>query len=520
MSSVRVHKPNGMLFFDFRHEGERCREYTMLPDSPANRKKLEKVLSRIESEIADGTFIYANYFPNSKALKRIAKANALVPVAVPGPVASNGVVATDGVIDVREDELKRIEPTFKEFANTWFNERSIEWRRSHIKSLLSTMNGHLIPYFGEKVVSRIPKSEVLEFRATLAKVKGRKNKEGLSHKRINEIMGLLRQIMEEAADRFEFTTPCAKIKKLHEPKVDIFPFNLEQVQGIIYTVRVDYKNYFVTRFFSGMRTGEIHGLKWEYVDFDHRIIKVRETFVLGEDEYTKTDGSQRDIQMSQPVYEALKDQFNVTGNRSKYVFCNLAGEPLDNKNFADRVWYPLLRHLGLKERRPYQMRHTAATLWLASGEAPEWIARQLGHTNTEMLFTTYSRYVPNLTRQDGSAMERLLASKMSQGQLVEQHHGNGDSNYVPVREAAPLPIPKPRGIYGKPSVRGKTDITTIEPIVFTDVPANAKVPEHSPESSSGPADAQPPPEDLPLTWQDLARNWMGDSMQSSQQSLH
>jgi integrase len=54
------------------------------------------------------------------------------------------------------------------------------------------------------------------------------------------------------------------------------------------------------------------------------------------------------------------------------------------------------------------MRHTAATLWLASGEAPEWIARQLGHTTTEMLFRVYSRFVPNLTRQDGSAIDRLL----------------------------------------------------------------------------------------------------------------
>jgi integrase len=63
----------------------------------------------------------------------------------------------------------------------------------------------------------------------------------------------------------------------------------------------------------------------------------------------------------------------------------------------------------LKRRNPYQTRHTAATLWLASGESPEWIARQMGHSNTKMLFTVYSRYVPNLTRQDGSAFERLLA---------------------------------------------------------------------------------------------------------------
>jgi integrase len=61
------------------------------------------------------------------------------------------------------------------------------------------------------------------------------------------------------------------------------------------------------------------------------------------------------------------------------------------------------------------MRHTAATLWLASGEAPEWIARQLGHASTEMLFRIYSRYVPNLTRRDGSAFERLLASRFATG---------------------------------------------------------------------------------------------------------
>jgi len=81
---------------------------------------------------------------------------------------------------------------------------------------------------------------------------------------------------------------------------------------------------------------------------------------------------------------------------------------LDHRNVRDRIWKPLLERLGLTYRRPYQTRHTAATLWLAAGEAPEWIARQMGHSTTKMLFEIYSRFVPNLTRQDGSAMERLL----------------------------------------------------------------------------------------------------------------
>ena len=70
----------------------------------------------------------------------------------------------------------------------------------------------------------------------------------------------------------------------------------------------------------------------------------------------------------------------------------------------------MLEDLEIEYRRPYNTRHTCATLWLASGESPEWVARQLGHANTQMLFSVYSRYVPNLTRNDGSAFERLLAS--------------------------------------------------------------------------------------------------------------
>lgn len=450
MPSIRVHKPNGMLFFDFRFGAQRCREYTLLSDTPPNRKKLEKVLAKIEAEIAAGTFVYANYFPNSKALARLEKAAGQTVQVASAPVG----VEVQFPADTLKVEAEPASPTppFSTFALQWVEEHKIEWRRSHLRSLMSTLNGRLIPHFKEKAVSQITKSDILTFRATLAKVKGRGDKEGLSPKRINEIIGTLGQIMDEAADRFEFTSPTTGVKRLRVRKTDVDPFSLADVQSILATVRSDYRDYFTTRFFTGMRTGEVHGLKWRYVDFERRLILVRETFVLGEDEYTKTDGSQRDIQMSQPVFDALLRQREATGKLSDYVFCNMVGQPLDNKNFSDRVWYPLLRHLGLTERRPYQMRHTAATLWLASGEAPEWIARQLGHTSTEMLFRVYSRYVPNLTRQDGSAMERLLASRLATGKVLRMDGAHleqvGDSNLFAEAgssEPAPMPVPKPRG---------------------------------------------------------------------------
>ena len=94
------------------------------------------------------------------------------------------------------------------------------------------------------------------------------------------------------------------------------------------------------------------------------------------------------------------------------MFSTRHGYPLAYRNVNNRVWHPTLHKAGLRDRNPYQTRHTAATLWLAAGESPEWIARQMGHTTTKMLFTVYSRYVPNLTRRDGSAMERLLRSRL------------------------------------------------------------------------------------------------------------
>ena len=60
----------------------------------------------------------------------------------------------------------------------------------------------------------------------------------------------------------------------------------------------------------------------------------------------------------------------------------------------------------LRYRRMYETRHTFASWALAADETPEWVARTLGHVDTSMVYKTYGRYIPNLTRQDGSAFER------------------------------------------------------------------------------------------------------------------
>ena len=387
MGKIAARPETRKLFFDFRYRGKRCREQTALKDTPPNRKRLNGILAKIEAEITLGSFDYSTYFPNSKNV---------------------GLFST-----IKEASLQNqtgISPKFKDFVEEWYLEKSIEWRSSHKVTIRQIIDKYLLQSFGEKQLDTITRKDIFDFRAGLSKIKGRKA-ETLSPSRINHIMNPLRMILQEGANRYGYVTPYQGIKALKVLKTDVEPFTISEVKKIIKTVRPDYRNYFTVRFFTGMRSSEIHGLKWENIDFSNRLILVRQALVERELVPVKNDGSFREIEMSSLVFEALKEQQGATGDY-EYVFMTTKQTPLDTNNVTKRVWYPLLRHLGLSKRRPYHTRHTTATLWLASGESPEWIARQMGHSTTTMLFRVYSRFVPNLTRSDGSAFESLLRNSL------------------------------------------------------------------------------------------------------------
>lgn len=394
MGKVRTRKETGKLYLDFTYQGLRCREQTALPDTPTNRKRVEALLQAMEAKILLGIFDYAEQFPASKNLEKLLSAKA---------------AASDR--EAQRDSAKNQTPLFTDFAEQWFSECKIQWRKSHVRNVESILASSLKPAFKNTRLGDITKGEILALRGRLANKKGRAANKLMTPKTINNHMSLLRMILTEAAERYAFDNPYRNIKPLKLQKIHIEPFSLSEVELILKKVRPDYRDYYQVRFYTGMRTGEIDGLKWEHVDFLKREILVRETLINGETEYTKNNGSQREIPMLGPVYEALKRQYQATGKLSAFVFCNRAAEPLDHNNVTKRIWYPLLEALKLKKRRPYQTRHTAATLLLASGENPEWVARLLGHASTEMLFKVYSRYIPNLTRMDGSAFERLIRSR-------------------------------------------------------------------------------------------------------------
>jgi integrase len=116
----------------------------------------------------------------------------------------------------------------------------------------------------------------------------------------------------------------------------------------------------------------------------------------------------RRVEMLAIVQQALKEQRAASQLRSPFIFPSATGGALHITNLRERVWKPALRRAGLRYRTMYQTRHTFATLALQSGEQIGWVSKQMGHTNDAMVIRHYAKFIPNLTRRDGSALARVM----------------------------------------------------------------------------------------------------------------
>lgn len=285
MAKVRARTDTGALYFDFSYCGIRCREQTDLNDTLANRRSMEKTMERIEAAIRDGSFDYAAFFPESPRAKRFGtRARVTAPVPSARPVTS-GFEYLSGHSATAQRSL----PSFAEFARIHFREQGVGWRVNTWEWMTSLLETHLLPAFGNRPLGSIRREDLLTFRADLAErtTHGRR----LSPKTVNVVMRILKAILTEASARYGIPNPAVNIRRLKVPKHDVHPFSLDEVRLMLECVRTDYRPYLAVAFFTGMRPGELNGLKWECVDFDNGLILVRETYTKGRTEYTKTDGS-------------------------------------------------------------------------------------------------------------------------------------------------------------------------------------------------------------------------------------
>jgi integrase len=174
---------------------------------------------------------------------------------------------------------------------------------------------------------------------------------------------------------------------------------------------------------TGLRQGELLGLKWDDVDLDDGSLQVRRTLAITKNGSVftspKTGGSRRSVKLTQRATEALRSHLErqlgeIDGAGSLWsenglIFASETGEPLDRRAVTKLKFNPLLKRAGLPEIRFHDLRHTCATLLLTRNVNPKIVSEMLGHSTIAITLDTYSHVLPNMRNQAAAAMEEALS---------------------------------------------------------------------------------------------------------------
>lgn len=221
----------------------------------------------------------------------------------------------------------------------------------------------------------------------------------LSGKTINNYVSCLREALALAVPDVLASNPTDGLRRAAHQKPPPDPFSMEQAEAIIARFRQRFPgqatNLVEFWFFSGMRTSELFGLRWESIDWGLQQAQVRRALVRGELKQRTKTSLIRDVNLNSRALAALKAQKEHTFMAgSGYVWHDPRyGEPWnDERAFRRSFWAPTLKFLGIRYRRPYHCRHTFATMLLMAGATPAYGAKQLGHSVDQFL-RTYTRWL-------------------------------------------------------------------------------------------------------------------------------
>jgi integrase len=173
---------------------------------------------------------------------------------------------------------------------------------------------------------------------------------------------------------------------------------------------------------TGLRRGELLGLRWDDADLERGTLRVGRALVreggrheLGE---TKTRRGRRRVNLTPRTVAALKAhrkrqleermRFSDLYQDRGLIFATRVGTPLNPENLVKRSFKPLLAKAGLPEIRFHDLRHTCATLLLSRSVHPKIVQELLGHATIAMTLDTYSHYLPTMGSQVSEAMEAVL----------------------------------------------------------------------------------------------------------------
>ena len=294
--------------------------------------------------------------------------------------------------------------TFAEWSSSWM-EAATHLRHSTRVLYGSLLKVHLLPTFGDKRLARITTLDVQHWLGEL------RTNSRLSDNSIAKAYRLLARILGAAVESgFIPRSPCTVKGAGRERLTKEMRFaTAEQVAALSDAVPARYRALILSAAYSGLRWGELAGLRVKKVNLLHKTITVAEqlTEVRGEISIgpPKTAAALRTVAIPSFVAEALENHLAeyVVGGADALVFTSPEGTALRRSSFTRRAWLPATRQVGLEGLRFHDLRHTGLTLAAASGAPLKALMARAGHTTPDAAL----RYQHVVSGQDEAIADYL-----------------------------------------------------------------------------------------------------------------
>ncbi len=345
----------------FHYLGERRRETVRLKPTAQNLRYAELKRNQILYEIEIGSFNYGDHFPESRN---------------------------------KDLGRRRTNLTLKQGVENWLATRVLA--KSTRRGYDMSIRNYIVPKLGSRPMRGILPSELELMRAELASEHAAKT--------VNNALIPIRGAFEIAhADGVITTNPAIRLKNIKASRISkADPFSPAELAKLLGKAHENERNVYEFWALTGLRTGEIISVDWRDVDWEQSRIHIRRSVVLMEQKDPKTV-RERFVHMDPAAIQCLKRQQPSTqlqpGGR---IFVNPAtNAPWDNDRVIALRWERLCKRAQVRHRPPGQLRHTYASLALSAGEAPYFVAAQLGHTSLQMLDRHYGKWMQSANPKAG-----------------------------------------------------------------------------------------------------------------------
>lgn len=311
------------------------------------------------------------------------------------------------------------ETIFKDYAEGWI-EKKVNLKDATRVSYDGILKNHLIPYFGQANLSEIKRDDIQNFVKKLIEKK-------LSPKSINNILLVLHQIFIDAEiDEKIIESPYKKIERPRINKQEVDCLQTHEIKVFLKACLDPKENpqnhpFFYTAIFTGMRRGELLGLRWGDIDWVNKRICVRRSLYKGKLQEPKSDFSKRDIDMGPRLLKVLtayrKKQIENFLKRGRqlsgedFVFCQTDGRPLDPDNLYHRDFQRILARAKLRSIRIHDLRHTFASILVATGHNLKYVQNQMGHAKIEITLNLYGHLLQETLKDAAKKTEDTVFNR-------------------------------------------------------------------------------------------------------------